>query len=76
MELSMLALHLLQICLVYVTTLLIQQILAERTWAKRLTKEEIRALTPLIYAHVNPFGVFLLDMRARLPIENNYRAVA
>ena len=65
MELSMLALHLLQICLVYVNTLMIQQILAERSWAKRLTKEDLRALTPLIYAHVNPYGIFLLDMRAQ-----------
>ena len=76
MELSMLALHLLQICLVYVNTLMIQQILAERSWAKRLTKEDLRALTPLIYAHVNPYGIFLLDMRARLPIESVYKAVA
>jgi TnpA family transposase len=76
MELSMLALHLLQICLVYVNTLMIQQILAERSWAKRLTKEDLRALTPLIYAHVNPYGIFLLDMRARLPIESAYKAVA
>ena len=42
----MLALHLLQVCLVYVNTLMIQQILAERSSAKRLTKEDLRALTP------------------------------
>jgi hypothetical protein len=30
----------------------------------------------LIYAHVNPYGIFLLDMRARLPIESAYKAVA
>jgi hypothetical protein len=76
MLIEVLALHLLQICLVYVNTLMIQQILAERSWAKRLTKEDLRALTPLIYAHVNPYGIFLLDMRARLPIETNCRAAA
>jgi hypothetical protein len=76
MELSMLALHLLQICLVYVNTLMIQQVLAERSLAKRLMKEDFRALTPLIYAHVNPYGLFLFDMRARLPIESEYKAVA
>jgi len=76
MELTMLALHLLQICMVYINTLMIQQVLANRSWAKRLTKEDLRALTPLIYAHVNPYGIFLLDMRARLPIESNYKAVA
>jgi hypothetical protein len=76
MELTMLALHLLQICLVYVNTLMIQQLLADRRWAKRLTQEDLRALTPLIYAHVNPYGIFLLDMRARLPIESEYKAAA
>jgi len=29
---------------------------------------ELRALTPLIYAHVNPYGIFRLDMAKRLPI--------
>ncbi|KAB0545206.1 helicase, partial [Pantoea stewartii subsp. stewartii] len=24
---------------------------------------------PLIYAHVNPYGIFELDMETRLPIE-------
>ena len=76
MELSMLALHLLQICMVYINTLMIQQVLAERSWANRLTKEDLRALTPLIYAHINPYGLFLLDMRVRLPIESAYRSAA
>jgi hypothetical protein len=62
--------------MVYINTLMIQQILAERSWAKRLTKEDLRALTPLIYAHVNPYGIFLLDMRAPLPIESIHKAVA
>jgi Tn3 transposase DDE domain len=76
MELTMLCLHLLQICMVYINTLMIQQVLAERLWAKRLTREDLRALSPLIYAHVNPYGIFLLDMRARLPIRSAYNAVA
>ena len=29
----------------------------------------LQALTPLIYAHVNPYGIFELDMETRLPIE-------
>jgi hypothetical protein len=76
MELSMLALHLLQICMMHTNTLMIQQILAERTWPKRLTKEDLRALTPLIYAHIDPYGLFLLDMRVRLPVEATYRSAA
>jgi hypothetical protein len=31
--------------------------------------EDLRALTPLIYAHVSPYGHFLLDMLTRLDIE-------
>ena len=29
---------------------------------------ELRALTPLIYSHVNPYGRFELDMDRRLAI--------
>lgn len=68
-EVSMLALHLLQISLVYVNTLMIQRLLSEPAWSGRLTTEDLRALTPLVYAHVNPYGIFRLDMNARLPIE-------
>jgi len=34
----------------------------------RMTAEDFRALSPLVYAHVNPYGTFELDMDARLPI--------
>ena len=66
----MLCLHLLQICLVYVNTLLVQQVLAEPQWANRLTTEDLRALTPLFYNSVNPYGVIHLDMDQRLPIDD------
>ena len=68
-ELAVLALHLLQLCLVYVNTLLIQRILAEPDWRHRLTLTDLRALSPLIYAHVNPYGRFELDLSKRLAIE-------
>jgi hypothetical protein len=29
----------------------------------------LRALTPLLYGHDNPYGIFGLDMNARLPID-------
>lgn len=67
-ELSMLCLHLLQISLVYINTLMIQAVLAEPRWMERMAEEELRALTPLIYAHVNPYGRFSLDMDKRLAI--------
>jgi TnpA family transposase len=48
-ELTVLLLHLLQLCLVYINTILIQNVLSEPQWAKRMTPEDLRSLTPLIY---------------------------
>jgi hypothetical protein len=52
---------------------MMQEVLADRSWAKRLTKDDLWALTPLIYAHVNPYRVFLLDMRARSTVKSAYK---
>lgn len=68
-EISVLALHLLQMCLVYVNTLMIQKVLEESHWWNLMKAEDFRALSPLIYAHINPYGIFDLDMSTRLPIE-------
>jgi TnpA family transposase len=68
-ELSMLSLHLLQISLVYVNTLMIQQVLGEDRWANAMSPDDLRALSPLLYSHVNPYGVFNLDLSTRLPID-------
>ena len=54
----MLAMHLLQASLVLVNTLIIQQILAEPAWSKRLTDRDKKALNALIWAHINPYGTF------------------
>src|SRR5213078_1931318 len=53
-ELAVLALHLLQICLVYINTLMLQQVLADPVWRGHMGAAERRGLTPLFYAHVNP----------------------
>ena len=67
-ELAMLSLHLLQVSLVYINTLMIQQVLAEPAWQDRVTVADLRALTPLLWAHVYPYGTFTLNMRERLPL--------
>lgn len=67
-EASVLALHILQTSLVYVNTLMVQQILEEPGWLERMTPEDLRALSPLIYHHVNLYGTFELDMAKRLLI--------
>jgi TnpA family transposase len=68
-ETALLALHLLQASLVYVNTLMLQQVLEEPDWLGRMREEDLRALSPLIYHHVNPYGTFELDMAKRLPID-------
>jgi TnpA family transposase len=67
-EISMLALHLLQISLVYINTLMVQKVLEDEAWQTRLTKEDYRGLTPLFYAHVEPYGMLRLDMEQRLAL--------
>ena len=67
-ELLMLSLHLLQVTLVYVNTLMIQQVLDEPDWRGRLTAVDLRALSPLKWQHINPYGTFTLNMSERLPL--------
>ncbi len=67
-ELGLLALHLVQNCLVYINTLMLQEVLGEEGWLERMKPEDLRALTPLIYSHINPYGLFRLNMEERLPL--------
>jgi len=48
-EISMLALRLLQNCMVYINTLMLQQVLARPQWSGKLAPRDLRALTPLIW---------------------------
>ena len=68
-EVSVHALHLLQSCLVYVNTLMLQRVLAEPAWLARMTPADVRGLTPLVWGHVSPYGAFDLDMERRLDLE-------
>lgn len=68
-EISVLSLHLLQTSMVYVNTLMLQRILSEREWLGRMENEDLRALTPLIYVHINPYGTFKLDMDERMALD-------
>ena len=67
-ELAILSLHLIQMCLVFMNTIMLQRVLDEPQWAKRMTPEDFRGLTPLIYSNVNPYGLFVLNMEDRLPL--------
>jgi TnpA family transposase len=68
-EVSMLALHLLQSALVHLNTLLVQRVLAAPAWSARLTNDDRRALSPLFWTHVNPYGRFTLDMSTHLDLD-------
>ena len=67
-ELAVLSLHLAQISLVFINTLMLQEVLASPTWERQLTQEDYRGLTPLFYGHVNPYGAIHLDMQERLAL--------
>ncbi|MCE3238944.1 MAG: hypothetical protein K0R24_1925 [Gammaproteobacteria bacterium] len=68
-ELSLLCLHLLQVCMVYINTILIQTALSDPKWMLLLKTEDMRALTPLFHNHINPYGLLFLDMNRRINIE-------
>jgi hypothetical protein len=55
---------------------MIQQILNDPEQMKYMTEEDLRGLTPLIFAHINPYGTFDLDMESRIPIISEYKEAA
>ena len=59
--------HLLQASSVYINTLMIQKVLNQSTRFEQMTEPDWRALTPLFYHHVTPYGTFELNMAQRLP---------
>jgi TnpA family transposase len=67
-EMSVLCLRILQAALVYVNTLMLQDLLAEPEWDDVLTPEDQRGLTPLFWSHVLPYGEVKLNMTSRLPL--------
>ena len=67
-ELAVLCLRILQASLVYVNTLMLQDVLGDPKWEAILTAEDKRGLTPLIWLHVLPYGEVKLNMRARLAL--------
>lgn len=69
MEMSLLCLHLIQASLVYVNTLMIQEVLEDPQMLELMTPRDLGALSPLLTSHVTPFGRFDLDMTTRLPLK-------
>jgi TnpA family transposase len=61
-EATTLSLQLLQNCLMLINTILIQRTIDRQGLWARLQPEDFRALTPLFYGHINPYGLFELDL--------------
>ena len=68
-EMTVACLRILQSALVYVNTLMLQDVLDDPTWNDALTKDaDRRALSPLFWSHVLPYGEVRLDMASRLAL--------
>ena len=67
-ELGIVCLHLLQACMSYINTLIFQKVLSRPEWQNILTPEDKRALNVLFHSHINPYGLFPLDLSKRLGI--------
>lgn len=65
-EMAVACLRILQTALVFVNTLMIQDVLADPDWSDTLSAADRRGLTPLFWAHLLPYGEVRLDMTARL----------
>ena len=67
-EPGMIALHLLQAAIVYVNTLMVQEVLELPEWRGVLAAEDRRGLTPLFWGQILPYGEVRLDMGSRLAL--------
>jgi hypothetical protein len=47
---------------------MLQDVLADPTWAQLLKPADRRGLTPLFWQHVQPYGEVRLDVAKRLPL--------
>ena len=57
--------------MVYINTLMMRRCSLDPHCAGRLTSTDLRALTPLIWEHVHPYGRFEIDMKTRLDLSPN-----
>ncbi|MFB5664087.1 Tn3 family transposase [Alteribacillus sp. HJP-4] len=67
-EVAVLSLQLLQNSLVYINTLKIQNTMKDHGWIDKMSPNDLRALSPLIYNHITPYGRFEIDLDKRLSL--------
>jgi hypothetical protein len=68
-EVSALALHLIAATITYLNTHLVQIVLRDPAWHKRLTTADRRGLTALFWTHLNLYRRFELDMNRHLELD-------
>jgi TnpA family transposase len=71
-ELSIVCLHLLQASMAYINTIIFQNVLSRPEWKNVLTPEDDRALNLLFHSHINPYGLFPLDLLKTLGIKQDF----
>lgn len=71
-ELSIVCLHLLQASMAYINTIIFQNVLSRPEWKNVLTPEDDRALNLLFHSHINPYGLFPLDLLESLGITQDF----
>ena len=71
-ELSIVCLHLLQASMAYINTIIFQNVLSRPEWKNVLTPEDDRALNLLFHSHINPYGLFPLDLLKSLGITQDF----
>ncbi len=68
LEMTVLCLRILQAALVYINTLMLQDVPADPAWSVLLKPADRRGLTSLFWQHVEPYGEVRLDVAKRLPL--------
>jgi hypothetical protein len=66
-----LCLRFLQAAMVYVNTLMVQDVLATPAWVGKLTDADKRGITPLFWSYVAPDGEIQLDLNRRLQLRTD-----
>jgi TnpA family transposase len=69
-EVSALALHLIQAAIGYLNTIMIQIVLRDPVWRDRLTDADRRGLSALFWTHLNLYGRLELDMNTHLDLSS------
>jgi hypothetical protein len=67
-EVSALALHLVQASIAYLNTILIWAVVRDLKWRKKLTAIDLRGLSALFWTNVNLYGRLELDMSQHLDL--------